>query len=43
MAYLNLLYRERADLADSPFAYDEDIKRADYWIQKALDIRNARH
>jgi Tfp pilus assembly protein PilF len=39
MAYLNLLYRERADLADSPAEYQKDVSTADDWIQKALDTR----
>lgn len=39
MAYLNLLYRERADLADTKLAYDQDIQTADNWLQKALDTR----
>jgi Tfp pilus assembly protein PilF len=39
MAYLNLLYRERADLAESPNEYKNDIAQADTWLQKALDTR----
>ncbi len=39
MAYLNLLYRERADLAESPQEYKDDIAQADTWLQKALDTR----
>lgn len=39
MAYLNLLYRERADLADSAVEYTRDVNTADEWIQKALDTR----
>ena len=39
MAYLNLLYRERADLRDTPEEYREDIKKADEWLQKAIDTR----
>jgi hypothetical protein len=39
MAYLNLLYRERADLADSSAEYTQDVKTADEWIEKALDTR----
>jgi tetratricopeptide (TPR) repeat protein len=39
MAYMNLLYRERADLADSTEAYKKDVNVADEWIQKALDTR----
>jgi tetratricopeptide (TPR) repeat protein len=39
MAYLNLLIRERADLADSPEQYKEQIKVADDWVQKALETK----
>lgn len=39
MAYMNLLYRERADLADSPAEYQKDVDLADGFIQKALDTR----
>jgi hypothetical protein len=37
MAYLNLLVREKADLADNPELYKEQIKVADDWVQKALE------
>ena len=36
MAYENLLIRERADLADTKEEYDQQIKVADDWVQKAL-------
>jgi tetratricopeptide (TPR) repeat protein len=39
MAYMNLLYRERADLADSAAEYQRDVNLADDYIQKALDTR----
>ena len=39
MAYMNLLIRERADLADSPEVYKKDIETADNWVQKALDTK----
>jgi tetratricopeptide (TPR) repeat protein len=39
MAYLNLLYRERADLAGSPDDYKLDIAQADSWMRKTLDTR----
>jgi len=39
MAYLNLLYRERADLDDGAAEYQKDVNTADEWIQKALDTR----
>ncbi len=34
MAYMNLLIRERADLADTP-----EVDIADNWVQKALDTK----
>ncbi|MGE5488855.1 MAG: tetratricopeptide repeat protein [bacterium] len=39
MVYLNLLNRERADLAETPEEYRRDIEAADNWLQKALDTR----
>lgn len=39
MAYMNLLIRERADLLDDKAAYEEQVKQADNWMQKALDTR----
>ena len=36
MAYVNLLVRERADLADTKEEYEKQIKIADDWVQKAL-------
>lgn len=39
MAYMNLLIRERADLAESQAVHDADIDTANNWIQKALDTR----
>jgi hypothetical protein len=38
---LSRLLRERADLADSPRQYDEDIQAANRWAQRALEIRRA--
>ena len=42
MAYLNLLLRERADLAESSVEYEKDIEEANQWVQRALDSKNAR-
>ena len=42
MAYMNLLIRERADLADSPEQYKKDIEEADGWVQKTLDTKKAK-
>lgn len=39
MAYMNLLIRERADLADTPEEYKKEIEVADNWVQKALDTK----
>jgi len=39
MAYENLLYRERADLADDKSSYEKDVKTADGWMQKTLDTK----
>lgn len=37
MAYMNLVYRERADVqCDEPTAYEEDLKTADEWVAKAM-------
>ena len=38
MAYVNLLIRERADLADSP-EVQEGCQEADNWVQKALETK----
>ncbi len=39
MAYMNLLYRERADLSESKEEYDKYVAMADEWVQKTLDTR----
>ena len=39
MAYLNLLYRERADLSETTEQRDEDLKTADQWMEKALQVK----
>jgi tetratricopeptide (TPR) repeat protein len=39
MAYMNLLIRERADLADTPDEYKKQTEIADNWVQKALDTK----
>lgn len=39
MAYMNLLIRERADLADTKEEYDKDVAEADRWVQKALETK----
>lgn len=42
MAYLNLLYRERADIADNDAGYTKDTEAADQWIAKALETRKVK-
>jgi tetratricopeptide (TPR) repeat protein len=39
MAYLNLLIRERADLAENADDYKKDIATADNWVAKALEAK----
>jgi len=42
MAYLNLLYRERADVAESKADYDKDTDAADMWVQKTLETKKTK-
>lgn len=42
MAYLNLLYREKADVVETPAEREELIKMADSWIDKAVEIKRIR-
>src|SRR6516225_8593579 len=42
MAYLNLLIRERADLMDNKEEYDQQIKIANGWVDKALATKKAK-
>jgi len=42
MAYLNLLYREKADLVETPAEREELINTANSWIEKALEIKKQR-
>jgi Tfp pilus assembly protein PilF len=42
MAYLNLLIRERADLTDNKEEYDQQIKIANGWVDKALATKKAK-
>lgn len=39
MAYLNLLYRQKADMETDPAARETDLNEADKWFQKAKDIK----
>ena len=43
MAYLNLLYRERADLdCDDPSARAADLKEADKWVDQTMATKKAK-
>ena len=39
MSYMNLLIRERADLAETEDEYKKDLQTADNWVQKSLDTK----
>ncbi|MCW5980155.1 MAG: tetratricopeptide repeat protein [Bryobacteraceae bacterium] len=39
MAYINLLYRERADLANSKEEFEADSRTADDWVDKTLQTK----
>ncbi len=43
MAYMNLMYRERADLdCDNPDARKADLKEADDWVDKTMATKKAK-
>jgi tetratricopeptide (TPR) repeat protein len=43
MAYLNLMYRERADLdCNDPAAREGDLQTADEWVDKTLAVKKAK-
>jgi len=42
MAYLNLLYREQADLAETPAEREELLKTADSWMDRSMAIKKAK-
>jgi tetratricopeptide (TPR) repeat protein len=43
MAYLNLIYRERADVeCDDLAAREQDLKTADHWVDQAMQAKQAR-
>jgi tetratricopeptide (TPR) repeat protein len=43
MAYMNLMYREKADVeCDDPAARAEDLKTADSWVDKTLATKKAK-
>jgi tetratricopeptide (TPR) repeat protein len=39
MSYLNLLYREKADIEDTPAEAKADIAQAEDWSNKSMDVR----
>jgi tetratricopeptide (TPR) repeat protein len=41
MSYLNLLYRQKADLEPTPAAREADLKQAEDWTNKAIALRKA--
>jgi hypothetical protein len=41
MAYVNLLYRQRAEYDASAAAREADLKQADEWVEKALNVKKA--
>jgi len=43
MAYMNLMYREKADLeCDDPVARRRDLKIADEWVDKTMATKKAK-
>ena len=42
MAYENLLYRQKADLEDSPEAYRADMEAADKFFARTIEIRKVK-
>jgi tetratricopeptide (TPR) repeat protein len=41
MAYLNLMYRQKAEIDPDPASREADLKTADEWVQKALALKKA--
>jgi len=41
MSYLNLMYRQKADLEPTPAEREADLKQADDWTNKAVALRKA--
>lgn len=42
MAYMNLLYRERADLADNADAFKADTETADSWVDRTMQTKKTK-
>ncbi|HEX5412126.1 MAG TPA: tetratricopeptide repeat protein [Terriglobia bacterium] len=41
MAYLNLLYRQKADIEQRPADREADLKSAESWLQKSMELRKS--
>jgi tetratricopeptide (TPR) repeat protein len=39
MGFVNLLYRQRADLQDTPALYKADIDKAEEWVNKTMETK----
>ena len=39
MGFVNLLYRQRADLQETPQAYKADIDKAEEWVNKTMETK----
>lgn len=43
MAYMNLMYREKADVeCDDPAARTDDLKTADHWVDETMRVKKAK-
>jgi tetratricopeptide (TPR) repeat protein len=43
MAYMNLMYRERADIqCEDPVSYKSDLKAADHWVDLTLSTKKSK-
>ncbi|HZU29432.1 MAG TPA: hypothetical protein VFA04_28170, partial [Bryobacteraceae bacterium] len=42
IAYMNLMIRQQADLADTKDDYDRAISEANNWVQKALEAKKTK-
>jgi tetratricopeptide (TPR) repeat protein len=41
MAYLNLMYRQKADIEPTSAAREDDLKQAEDWVNKAVAVKKA--
>jgi hypothetical protein len=43
MAYMNLMYRERADIqCEDPVSYNSDLKTADHWVDLTMSTKKGK-